>query len=107
MASPLPRGPRGGGPPRPREALARVGAAFAGGWAFTWGFVSLAIALATAARMSFDDARTLAYLLAFLVFLAAFCASFAARSVLRCWLVLLGGGACMTALAALLARSAS
>ena len=55
------------------------------------------IALGVGAGMDYDDARMLLYLVAFLVFVAVFCWSFAASSLKRVWLVLVGGGALMTA----------
>lgn len=78
-------------------ALNRTAAALLGGYAFTWGFTTLA----TAAQMrllgvDFGEARTLAYLLAFLVFLAAFLWAFGGRRPARIWLVLAGGGGLMT-----------
>jgi hypothetical protein len=87
------------------EIASRVGASLLGGWAFVWGFASLGIASLLAAGLSYDDAKTLVYLLAFLVYLVAFCWSFAAASATRVWLVLVGGGSIMTALAWWLTRS--
>jgi hypothetical protein len=82
----------------------RVAAAIIGGWIFVWGCVSLGILGLLQAGMPYADARTLAYLLAFLVYLTAFCWSFAAAGSVRVWLVLVGGGAVMSALAWWLAR---
>ncbi|MFZ5507579.1 MAG: iron uptake protein [Pseudomonadota bacterium] len=79
--------------------LARIAASVLGGWAFTWGFVTLGIALLVVAGMPYDEAQTLLYLLAFLVFLALFLWSYAAASLARVWLVLAGGGVLMTATA--------
>jgi hypothetical protein len=86
------------------QIASRIAASTVGGWAFVWGFVTLGIVALLLAGMSYADARTLVYLLAFLVYLAAFCWSFAARSALRVWAALAGGGAAMTALAWWLAR---
>jgi hypothetical protein len=83
----------------------RIGAALAGGWAFVWGFVSLAIAAAVALGGDFDEAHTAAMLLAFLVLLAVFCWAFAASSLARVWSVLAGGAALMSGGAWLLQRS--
>lgn len=90
----------------PRLHIAsRVAAGLLGGWAFTWGFVSLGIVLLVAAGMPYGEAQTLLFLLAFLVFLALFCWAFAAASLRRVWLVLAGGAASMTAAAWLILRS--
>ncbi len=80
-----------------RAALAsRVAAALVGGWAFSWGFVVLALALGRRAGLSYEDAQTLAWLLVFPVYVAVLCGSFAAASGLRVWVVLVGGGLAMT-----------
>ncbi len=89
---------------RRAEALARAGAAVAGGLLFVWGVVTLAIALLVRSGVSYADARTFAYLVAFLVYVAAFCWAFAAASAMRAWIVLAGGGAAMTGLAWCLTR---
>ena len=73
----------------------RIAAGMLGGYAFTWGFIALVITSLFAARLDFHDAETLATILGFLVFLVVFLWAFAARSVLRVWLVLAGGGALM------------
>ncbi len=88
----------------PLHIAFRIAASLLGGYAFVWGFTVLTIALAIAAGMDYDDARTLAYLLAFLVFLTAFCWTFAAQSLARAWTVLAGGGSAMTAIAWLMTR---
>lgn len=91
--------------PRPLLIASRVAASAIGGWAFVWGFVTLGIAALLLAGMPYEDAQTLVYLLAFLVYLAAFCWSFAAASATRVWVVLLGAGTTMTALAWWLLRT--
>ena len=83
----------------------RIAAGVVGGWAFTWGFTALGIALLAVAGMPYHDAQTLLYLLAFLVFLGLFLWAFAAASLKRVWLVLAGGGVAMTAAAWLLTRA--
>lgn len=85
----------------------RIAAAVFGGYAFTWGFTVLTVALALRVSGDFDEGLLLAYLLAFLVYLAAFLWAFAARSLAIVWLVLTGGGAAMTAAAWLLAPALS
>jgi hypothetical protein len=78
------------------QVASRIAASFLGGYAFVWGFTTLAITLGVAAGMRYVEAQTLAFLLAFLVFLACFCWSYAASSAKRVWAVLAGGGALMT-----------
>lgn len=87
------------------QMVSRVAAGVFGGWAFVWGFATLGIATLLRTGLSYQDAQTLVYLLAFLVYLAAFCWAFAAASATRVWLLLLGGGLTMTALAWALLRS--
>lgn len=79
--------------------LARIAAAVLGGYVFCWGFIALAMASLYAAGLSFHDAEHLASILGLLLFLAAFLWAFAARSLLRVWIVLVGGGALMAGLA--------
>jgi hypothetical protein len=88
--------------PPPAALVSRIAAAVFGGYAFTWGFTTLGIALGLAGGMRYAQAQTLMYLLAFLVYLVAFCWAFAARRVGRVWLALAAGGGLMTALAWLL-----
>jgi len=83
----------------------RIAAGMLGGYAFTWGFIALVIALLFAARLDFHDAETLGTILGFIVFLVVFLWAFAARSVLRVWLVLAGGGALMAGAAWLVQRA--
>lgn len=87
------------------QITSRVAASLLGGYAFTWGFAVLGIALLLQVGMSYHEAETLVFLLAFLVFLTVFCWAFAARQVGRVWGVLAGGGALMTGAAWLLARA--
>ncbi|MOA05957.1 hypothetical protein D3C78_1255700 [compost metagenome] len=77
----------------------RIAAALAGGYAFTWGVIALGMAALFAAGMEFHDAQGLASLLGFLLYLCVFLWAFAARSLLRVWAVLAGGGALMSAAA--------
>lgn len=83
----------------------RIAAGMLGGYAFTWGFIALAIASLFAAGLDFHDAETLGTILGFVVFLVVFLWAFAARSVLRVWLVLAGGGALMAGAAWLVQRA--
>ena len=83
-------------------ALWRALAAIGGGYAFCWGFVALGVAGLYALGMSFHDAEHLSSILAFLVYVMAFLWAFTARSLLRVWAVLAGGGVLMAVLASLL-----
>jgi len=83
----------------------RIAAGMVGGYAFTWGFIALVIASLFAARLDFHDAETLGTILGFIVFLVVFLWAFAARSVLRVWGVLAGGGALMAGAAWLVQRA--
>ena len=83
----------------------RIAAGMVGGYAFTWGFIALVIASLFAARLDFHDAETLGTILGFIVFLVVFLWAFAARSVLRVWGVLAGGGALMVGAAWLVQRA--
>ncbi len=78
------------------QVVSRVAASLLGGYAFTWGFSVFGVALLVFAGMSYHQAETLIYLLAFLVFLIVFCWAFAAKSALKVWGVLAGGGVAMT-----------
>ena len=60
------------GPTLP-QIFSRVLAASVGGWAFTWGFVCLGIALLAAVGSDYHEAEMLLYLLAFPLFLTLFC----------------------------------
>jgi hypothetical protein len=83
-------------------ALWRALAAIGGGYAFCWGFVALGVAGLYALGMAFHDAEHLSSILAFLVYVAVFLWAFAARSLVRVWVVLLGGGALMAGAASLI-----
>lgn len=98
-------GEPGSSPLRKIDIVGRVLTSLLGSYVFVWGFVSFVIALGVKV-LSFSDARTLAFLLAFLVFLASFCWVFVAKSLLRVWGVLLGGGGFLTGAAWLLTRGA-
>jgi hypothetical protein len=78
------------------HVAARVAAALLGGWAFTWGFVSLVIAGMVSLGQTYTEAHTAAMLLAFIVLLVAFCWAIAAASLARVWAVLVGGAGLMT-----------
>jgi hypothetical protein len=82
----------------------RIAAGLFGGYAFTWGFVSLSITLSLLVGMDYDDAYALTMMLAFLVFLAVVFWSVAAAGLARVWIVLTGGGAVMTVTAWMLSR---
>lgn len=87
------------------QVVSRIAASVLGGYAFVWGFTTLAITLGVAAGMPYVEARTAAFLLAFLVFLVCFCWAYAPPSVARVWAVLAGGGALMTGAAWLMMRA--
>jgi hypothetical protein len=89
----------------PGHITSRVAASLLGAYVFVWGFTTLVTTLLVAAGMLYSQAQTLVYLLAFLVFLVAFCWTFVAASLMRVWLVLLGGGGGMTGAAWLLSRA--
>ncbi|MFT3821812.1 MAG: iron uptake protein [Rubrivivax sp.] len=83
------------------RVASRIAAAVLGGYVFTWGSISLSLALLFAAGMEFHDAEHLSCIMGFLIFLAAFLWAFAARSLRRTWLALAGGGALMASAATL------
>ncbi len=87
------------------HVIARLIAALGGGWLFVWGFIALGIMALLAAGMPFRDARSLLHLLAFLLFLFLCCWAFAARSLVRVYAVLVGGGVAMTCAAWWMARA--
>lgn len=87
----------------PGDTIARIGAAILGGYAFTLGFVTVVIAGLVVAGLGFGHAWMLAMAFAFLLDLGVFYWALAARSVLRVWLVLTGGGALMAGVALLVA----
>ena len=86
-------------PPTPLQVISRVGASLLGAFAFVWGLCALGTVAGIAVGLSYADSLTLLYLVAFFVFATAFCWAFIARSHLRVWCVLGGGGAAMTLLA--------
>lgn len=90
---------------RPLPLAARIAAAVLGGYAFCWGFIALGLAGFYAAGMGFHDAEHLSAILGLLVFLVVFCASFAVARIGRLWALLLGGGAAMAGLAALIQQA--
>jgi hypothetical protein len=83
----------------PVAIVARVAAALLGGWAVTWGFITLGIVASVAAGMDYHDAEHLAYLLAFPLYLTVFCWSFVHRSLARVWVVLATAAICMSGVA--------
>jgi hypothetical protein len=90
---------------RPLPLLSRIAAAVVGGYAFCWGFVALGLAGFYAAGMAFHDAEHLSSILGLLLYLVAFCWTFAVPRVGRAWALLLGGGALMAGIAALIQRA--
>jgi hypothetical protein len=89
----------------PARIVLRIAAALIGGWAFTWGFVSLTITGLVALDWPYTEANTAAMLLAFLVYLVALCWAVAAASLVRVWAILAGGAVVMTAAGWMLQRS--
>jgi hypothetical protein len=85
-----------------KTVLVRIAAAVFGGYAFTWGFIALGVALMFAAGMEFHDAEHLGYILGFLVFLTVFLWAFAAQRIGRVWAWLAGGAVVMAGGASLL-----
>lgn len=80
----------------------RFVAAIFGAYIFAWGFIALGTAGLFALGMPFHDAEHLSSMLVFLVYLGAFLWAFIAKSMLRLWLLLAGGGGLMVAGASLL-----
>ena len=83
----------------PRHIASRTAVAVLGGYAFTWGVITLGIATLHGAGMEFHDAEHLFYIIGFLVFLVAFLAAFATHGLRKMALVLVGGGLLMSAAA--------
>lgn len=79
--------------------LHRLAAALLGGYAFTWGFITLGMVGLVALGVDFHEAETVLLLLAFLVFLTLFLWAFAAANLARVWAVLVGGALLMVAAA--------
>ncbi len=75
---------------------ARVAVALVGGYAFTWGFVALGIAVLTASDVGFHEAEMALLLLAFIVYLGLFLWAFTASGLARVVTVFGGGAVCMT-----------
>jgi hypothetical protein len=69
--------------------VSRIAAALLGGYGFTWGLSALIVASNLATGGDYDEGLVLAYLVAFLW-------AFSAKSLVRIWCVLAGGGAVMT-----------
>lgn len=86
----------------PRIVAARVVASLLGGYVFVWGFIALGMAGLFALGMPFHDTEHLCAILGFLLYAVVFMWAFAARSLLRVWLLLFGGGAVMAALGSLI-----
>ncbi|MGM8226661.1 iron uptake protein [Cellvibrio sp. ARAG 10.3] len=74
----------------------RVAAALLGGYGFIWGFCALGIAAFAALGVSFHEAETGVMLVAFLLFLGLFLWTFAAKSMVKVWVVFVGGAVVMT-----------
>lgn len=81
---------------RGHEILLRTATGFVGGWAFTWGFVTLGIVALVASGVGFDDAQTGVYLIAFLLYLTLLLWSFASRRPWRTGSIILAGALSMS-----------
>lgn len=81
------------------QILGRVGTSLAGGYAFTWGVITLGVTGLVAAGTAYEEAFTLLRLVGFLVFLGVFLWTFVEKRLAKVAAVLFGGGAAMTALA--------
>lgn len=79
--------------------LIRLAAALLGGYAFTWGLITLGLAGLVALGVDFHEAEMVLLLLAFLVFLSLFLWAFAAANLARVSAVLAGGALLMVAAA--------
>jgi len=90
---------------RPLPLVSRIAAAILGGYACCWGFVALGLSGMYAAGMAFHDAEHLSGILGVLLFLVVFCWTFSVRRIGLAWAALLGSGALMTGLAALVQRA--
>lgn len=82
--------------------VSRIAAATLGGYAITWGFMALGIALLFAAGMEFHDAESLGSIIGFLIYLTVFLWAFASSNLKSVWLLLVGGGALLTVSASLI-----
>jgi hypothetical protein len=91
--------------PVSRAAIAsRIAAAVLGGYVFAWGVHALLMAAGVAVAMEFHDAEFVGAAVALLAYVAVFLWAFASPRLWRVWLVLVGGGAAMTALASWIQR---
>ncbi|MBB6242235.1 iron uptake protein [Rhodanobacter sp. MP1X3] len=79
------------------STTSRVGAAVLGGYAFAWGVVAAITSLLFAVGLEFHDAEFLGAIAGLLAYLVVFLWAIAARRLVVVWVVLLGGGALMTA----------
>lgn len=79
--------------------VSRIAVAIFGGYAFTWGVITLTITALMVGGGSYADARKVAMLFSFIVFLGAFIWGFSTRRLVIAWVVLVGGGAVMTLMA--------
>lgn len=90
----------------PHATLAqRATSALLGGYAFTWGFVSLGVSGLASVGVDYHEAEVTMMLLAFLVFLPLFLWSFASPRQGRVMALLFGGAMFMSAAAWALQRS--
>ncbi|MDZ7925408.1 MAG: iron uptake protein [Marinagarivorans sp.] len=79
--------------------VARIVASLLGVYVFIWGIMALGITGLVAMGVDYEEAYLLFKLSAFLVFLALFLWCYATQGVLKLWLIFVGGGTLMIALA--------
>ncbi|HWV15788.1 MAG TPA: iron uptake protein [Cellvibrio sp.] len=84
------------------QVVSRIGAGVLGGYVFVWGFIALGLSGLYALGMPFHDAEALSNILGFLLYLTLFLWAFSTPYLDRAWLVLVGSGALMAAIAALI-----
>jgi hypothetical protein len=85
----------------PLHIVLRIAAAVFGGYLFAWGVVAAVTSLLFAAGVEFHDAEFVGALAGLLVYLSVFLWALAARGLALVWLVLVGGGALLAAVASL------
>lgn len=85
-------------------AANRFAAAIVGGYVLAYGFVAATTLVGFSAGLPFFEAETLSWLLSFLVYLAALLWAFVPKQTWFVWVMLGGGGICLTVLSWTLSR---